>query len=358
MLPRRIGGGKRILANALLVALSLAIGLVALEGGGRLFATAVAKRGKLFQPDPELGWTPLPNLDLVRHNANGEPWHVVTDAAGIRGPATWSDDRRIRLLVLGDSFAFGEGVDLAARFDTLLEKHIPQLSVVNLGVMGYGPDQQLIRARPWKASLRRGDVLLLLTYGNDFYDLARTRHGGRAKPWLEESDGRLLERRPEMDAFDILRDRSYIFALLTRSLARLGASEDTERRLETVDELYRRWVVQEVADLLRRGVVVVIVHHGDKVFELPFDVEAMFERTCPGVSGCLALDEALARHPRAGVFLDDGHWAAGGHRIAAAQIAAYLRTLPRLALGSDRPKEQRSPVVGQDDDAAAPSNSL
>jgi hypothetical protein len=50
----------------------LAIGLVALEGGGRLCATAIAKRGKLFQPDAELGWTPLPNLDLVRDNANGD----------------------------------------------------------------------------------------------------------------------------------------------------------------------------------------------------------------------------------------------------------------------------------------------
>jgi hypothetical protein len=352
-----IGGGKRAIANALLVVLSLAIGLAALEAGGRLFATAIAKKGKLFRPDLELGWTPLPNLNLVRRNANGDPWHIVTDAAGIRGPSAWPDDGRTRLLVLGDSFAFGEGVDLADRFDTLVQDRVPNLAVVNLGVMGYGPDQQLIRARPWKQTLRRGDVLLVLTYGNDFYDLARARHGGRSKPWLQEVDGRLLEHMPAIDALDLLRDRSYVFTLLTRSLARLGQWEPAEQRLENVGELYRKWVLQEVKDLVARGVVVVIVHHGDTVFELPFDVDAMFERTCPAVSGCLALDDLLADHPRDEVFLEDGHWATGGHRIAALQIAAYLRTLPGLGLESDQPQRQHPPVLGQDD-AAAPSRRL
>jgi len=364
MLPGRIGG-KRVVANALMVVLSLAIGLVALEASGRLYATAIAKKGKLFRPDAALGWTPLPNLDIVRNNADGDPWRIATDAAGIRGPAAWSDESRTRLLVLGDSFAFGEGVDLAERFDTLVQERIPDLEIVNLGVMGYGPDQQLIRARPWKKTLRRGDVLLLLTYGNDFYDLAQTRHAGRSKPWLEEKGGRLIEHEPAIDALDVLRDRSYVFTLLTRSFAqldasgfgRLSTSEHTEQRLEIIGELYRRWVLQEVADLVQRGVVVVIVHHGDRVFELPFDVAAMFERTCLAVTGCLALDEVLAGHPREEIFLEDGHWAAGGHRIAADQIAAYLGTLPGLRLEPDR-EEQLSPVIGQDEAAAAPSSPL
>jgi hypothetical protein len=164
--------------------------------------------------------------------------------------------------------------------------------------MGYGPDQQLIRARPWKTQLRRGDALLLLTYhGNDFHDLIRTRHGGRSKPWIEESDGLLIEHKPAIDVFDHLRDRSYIFTLLTRSLARLDQSDHTERRLEGVDRLYQKWVSQQVEDLVARGVVVVIVHHGEGVRELPFEVEAVLADTCPAVSGCLALDQARRGRP-------------------------------------------------------------
>jgi hypothetical protein len=333
--------GKSAVRNMLLVAVSLAIGLVTLEAAGRVVATTVLKTGKLFRPDPELGWIPLANLDVSRKNANGDLWHIETDDAGIRGPSSWPDAEHRRLLVLGDSFAFGEGVDPADRFDTLIQEQIPNLAVVNLGVMGYGPDQQLLRARAWKSDLRRGDVLLLLTYGNDYYDLARTRHGGRSKPWLEDADDRLIEHGPAIDVFDHLRDRSYVFTLVTRSVAQLGASERTQERLERVDELYRKWVVQEVEDLVARGVLVVIAHHGDQVFELPFDVDAMFAKTCPAVSGCLALDEVLAEHPRDEIFLADGHWAAGGHRVAAEQIAAYLRTLPGFE--ADRASSQSPP---------------
>ena len=349
----RLGAGRQAALNAILVVLSLAFGLAALELGGRAFATVIAKQGKLFRPDTELGWTPLPNLDLTRKNANGELWHITTDAEGIRGPSGWGRDEQTRLLILGDSFAFGEGVDLDDRFDSLMRAQIPNLSIVNLGVMGYGPDQQLIRARPWQQQLRPGDALLLLTYGNDFYDLARTRHGGRSKPWLEEVRGRLVQRAPAIDALDILRDASYVVALLTRSAARLGQSERTERRLETVGELYRKWVLQETADLLARGVLVVIVHHGDRTFELPFDVAEVFARTCPGVSGCLALDEILAGHPRDEVFLRDGHWAAGGHRVAAAAIAGYLRTLPGFGAATGQPERPAAPAPGPAHSAAA-----
>jgi hypothetical protein len=355
MLSSCMATGRHTALNALLVVLSLVIGLAALEAGGRVFATVIAQQGKLFRPDGKLGWTPLPNMNLVRKNASGELWRVTTDAEGVRGPSVWGDDEQTRLLVVGDSFAFGEGVDLADRFDTLVQGRMPSLSIVNLGVMGYGPDQQLIRARPWKRTLRPGDAMLLLTYGNDFYDLARTRHGGRSKPWLQDVEGRLLEHEPAIETFDILRDRSYLFMLLTRSLARLGRSEHTEQRLETVGELYRKWVWQETADLLARGVRVVIVHHGDTTFELPFDLAEVFARTCPGVSGCLALDDVLASRPRAEVFLADGHWATGGHHIAAEQIAAYLQTLPGLGAAAGQPPDPSAPVIGQGDPAAAGS---
>jgi hypothetical protein len=198
-----------------------------------------------------------------------------------------------------------------------------------------------------------GDAVLLLTYGNDFYDLAQTRHGGRSKPWVQDVRGRLLEHQPAIDAFDVLRDRSYLFTLVTRSAARLGRSERTETRLETIGELYRRWVLQETADLLARGALVIIVHHGDAVFELPFQVAEVFARTCPGVSGCLGLDDVLAGHPRDEVFLEDGHWAAGGHRIAATEIAAYLETLPGFGAAAGQPKHPSAPVLGRDDASAA-----
>jgi hypothetical protein len=60
MLSDRMAIGRQAALNALLVVLSLAIGLAALEAGGRAVATVIARQGKLFRPDAELGWTPLP----------------------------------------------------------------------------------------------------------------------------------------------------------------------------------------------------------------------------------------------------------------------------------------------------------
>jgi hypothetical protein len=114
-------------------------------------------------------------------------------------------------------------------------------------------------------------------------------------------------------------------------------------------------MLQETADLLARGVLVVIAHQGDTVFELPFEVADVFARTCPGVSGCLALEGVLASRSRDDVFLADRHWAAGGHRIAAGQIAAYLQTLSGFGVAGGRASPPSAPVIGQGDAAAAGS---
>ena len=325
---------KRSLAsNLLLVMVSLVVGAVAMEAAAQVYAAQIARMGKLFAPHAEYGWLPLAGLDLVRRNSDGGMWHVVTDQEGIRGPAAWQPGRDVHLLVLGDSFAFGEGVDLDERFDTLLQERFANLSVINLGVMGYGPDQELIRARRWTGDLRAGDIVLLLTYGNDFLDLARTTHSGRSKPWLERQGGVLIEHRPDIGLIERLRDRSYIFSLAARRF-NTDLSGTFDARLEDSGALYRDWVLQETRPLLERGVRVVLAHHGDQVFELPFDVAAMFAEVCPALTGCLALDPASALRPRDEIFFNDGHWEAGGHRLAAEQIGDWLLTLdpigPRL----------------------------
>lgn len=336
--------------NLVLLIASLTVGALGLELAARLYVGAIANKDRLFTSDPEVGWVPLANIDLERRNVDGELWRIVTDANGVRGPATWPGDAATRLLVLGDSFAFGEGVDLEERFDTILRRRFPDLAVVNLGVMGYGPDQQLIRARRWVGKLRAGDVVLLLTYlGNDFHDLARVRHAGRPKPWLELRGDRLIEHPPATGWLATLRERSYVLARIMRSIALLQSpSERTDRRLAEAGRLYRRLIVQELAPLIRRGVRVVIARHGAGVIDLPFDVTATFAELCPQMTACIDLDPALAAHPRDQVFLSDGHWAPGGHRIAAEALAAHLASLAAQMARDDGP----TPV--READAAAP----
>jgi hypothetical protein len=318
-------------ARLLLVLASLVVGFIVSEAAAQIYVAKIAKQGKLFEPDELLGWITLPNLTLERINPDGEPWRIVTDGRSVRGPSTWQPGKT-RVLMVGDSFVFGEGVDLEERFDTLLAKAMPDLSIVNIGVMGYGPDQQLLRSRHWRDDLRKGDILMLVTYGNDFFDIAKPRHSGRSKPWIEDDDGNLVVHEPEFDFMDFVRNYSYVLYLLARQTSS-GNGDETEQRLEDAGDLYQKWVLEEVQELLDRGVRVVIVHHGDRVFELPFDVDATYASLCDQVSGCLALDPHLTALPRDAVFLKDGHWNAGGHRLAAEQIARYLQSHPWPASG-------------------------
>jgi hypothetical protein len=326
-------------AKLLLLLAALIVGFIVSEAAAQIYVAKIAKQGKLFASDAELGWIPLPNLRLERNNANGEPWWIATDANGVRGPSDWQPGKR-RLLMVGDSFVFGEGVDLEERFDTLLGQAVPDLSIVNIGVMGYGPDQQLIRARRWADDLRAGDILVLVTYGNDFLDISKPRHSGRSKPWIEDVDGNILVHEPDFSLMDLVRDHSYLMYKLAREMSS-GMADDTKERLASAGELYRRWVLEETGPLLERGVQVVIVHHGDRQFDLPFDIDAMFAATCSEVTGCLALDPYLNPLPREVVFLEDGHWNAGGHKLVAEQITRYLLADPRLA---PKPSADRASV--------------
>lgn len=222
-----------------------------------------------------------------------------------------------------NSFAFGEGVDIEDRFDTLIGERFPDLSIINLGVMGYGTGQQAIRLRAWEDKLRSGDILLLLTYSNDFFDIASTTQSGRSKPWFSIEDGTLTEHDVSIGPLEHIRDRSY---LLARLASKLNANDETRFRdmLNRAGELYERIVADEIARLTEKGIDVVLVHHGDHVFELPFDVDAVFEKTCRHVTSCLALDPYTDPLPEDEIFLSDGHWAEGGHAVAAEHIGDHL----------------------------------
>ena len=51
---------------------------------------------------------------------------------------------KIRVLAFGDSNTFGEGVKYGERFTDILELNYPNLEIINLGVPGYGLDQQFL----------------------------------------------------------------------------------------------------------------------------------------------------------------------------------------------------------------------
>ncbi|MHC5212351.1 MAG: SGNH/GDSL hydrolase family protein [Planctomycetota bacterium] len=97
--------------------------------------------------DAELGWAPVPGgadawgrYDRVGARADGSP---PAERTGSADGSTAGAPRRI--VTVGCSYAFGLGVEENETWASQLESLRPDLEVVNLGVVGYGLDQALLR---------------------------------------------------------------------------------------------------------------------------------------------------------------------------------------------------------------------
>ena len=94
--------------------------------------------------DPSKGWMPKPNLRDVKAFSDKI---LSTNSKGLRGKKDFpyvKSKERVRILVLGDSFTFGDHVSDDETYSHYLQELLPHAEVINMGVHGYGHDQMLI----------------------------------------------------------------------------------------------------------------------------------------------------------------------------------------------------------------------
>jgi lysophospholipase L1-like esterase len=151
----------------------------------------------LHQYDPNAGWKCYPNLDAryllpgsfnvrVRCNRQGlrDSDKSYIKAAGIR-----------RIIVLGDSFMWGYGVENNEMFSTVLQDLIPGTETVNFGVNGYSTVQQFVRLE--SEGLRyEPDVTVLVFVWNDLEDNFDDKKGGRPVAVIDKDNTLRIANRP------------------------------------------------------------------------------------------------------------------------------------------------------------------
>ena len=163
----------RALLRIVVVAVSLVLGLLAVEYV--LLRGALGYHGivdaQVVAYDEELGWKLQPNIDVPSSQLEFG-LRVRTDAMGLRTSGhtdTWRSIPR-RVLVAGDSFAFGWGVEgdqmFSARLQDALAANNVQAAVLNAGVPGFSTDQEYLLWRRLEAQVRP-EVVVLLISGND-----------------------------------------------------------------------------------------------------------------------------------------------------------------------------------------------
>ncbi|MBI4424069.1 MAG: SGNH/GDSL hydrolase family protein [Elusimicrobia bacterium] len=181
------------LALALASAATLAAAGLA-ELGGRLllpsharalevYRYAESERGKFCRFSPTLGWDGRPDARASFEWIDSRSF-VTQNRHGYRGRAhDYPRTGKPRLLVLGDSYVWGFGAEDGELFTDLIEERLAgRQEVVNLGVSGFGTDQELLLWEEKGGRWRPDHVLLAVDLPTDLTDIGATELYGHQKP--------------------------------------------------------------------------------------------------------------------------------------------------------------------------------
>jgi hypothetical protein len=251
----------------------------------------------------------------------------------VRGTREFSYERQPglkRVVVLGDSFTYGEDVSDEETYCAVLAEQSPGLEVINLGVHGYGVDQMLLYLKE-EGLKYRPDVIVV---GFPYLDVARDRLAFRdyAKPRFLLRGGQLeLNNSPVPPPEQILAEeiyRSKTLDLLSLLSTRLhdAAARDAEARELTAA------ILQEIESLAKSvGAQPVFVYlpvlnelADTAPAESPkerFLSELARQRHIP----CLQLRPTFIKSGE--TLTTRGHWTPVEHRLAGAALHDKLREL-------------------------------
>jgi lysophospholipase L1-like esterase len=163
---------KKILGTIVLTLLSTVIALLLLEISVRMIIGVPQKEvlpAARVIPDPDTGWVMLP---LDEHYTYEQ--YVKLNSLGFRGPELSSKGKNeYRILAIGDSHVYGQGVAENELMTAVLEKKLDQsappcsYSVTNMGVRAYSTNNELALLKKFGLPLDPDHVIVFF-FINDF----------------------------------------------------------------------------------------------------------------------------------------------------------------------------------------------
>ena len=331
--PRLDRKGRRnsgVLKRLALMGMSTLISLLVLEVGARVFASMThQERGMTF--DSDLGWRPLPNVEKI-----GTVWGVVRPAT--TNSHGWRDRERtfekptgmLRAVAIGDSFTFGVGVDDGERFTDLLEGMVDDVEVINLGVAGYGTDQELRVLETQAFSYDPDAVILTVCVLNDLDDIKFRRMYSWPKPYYSLEKSRLRMTSPSLSWVMRLRLTSYLAEFLYQRLPkpvserRVVADATLADKARLFQALIGRFV-EETSD--REVALVAVLAYGPDEMDEDAGEVARYVTSALGRAGVPWLDTRelfIGRSREVARMYRGTHWSDEGHSLVAEAVVGLL----------------------------------
>jgi len=231
----------------------------------------------------------LPNAkSTFRHlPANGQAViHVRYDSLGNRASSVGNQQNSHPLLVFGDSFIAAEFSEDTATFTerlgSLLRKRNGDLSgAVNAGVVGYGPDQVLLRIPAALDLIRPSRVVIAVFAGNDFGDVLRNRlfrldSAGRLQGQHAALDESI--RRQEMSANSRWYLAKLVFRIRNSSLPLDTSATENATRSRQLVETWRQERSVEFVQAMRGDTVVTNLYNDTPDVDIQIDPAATSSR--------------------------------------------------------------------------------
>ena len=123
----------------------------------------------IYEADENLGWKLKANIDMIHKAPTGEyNYSIKTNSQGQRGPEQVILEDDYVILVIGDSFTFGQGVEEEEIFFNKLKGF--SLKIINTGVSGYNTKQELEVAKKFMLNQKVDLVIVGFFAGNDVTD--------------------------------------------------------------------------------------------------------------------------------------------------------------------------------------------
>ena len=169
-----------LLLPVYVVAVALAVFAATVRGLGRLLEPRFTMWTELIEYHPLLGWKPRPKLDVHYLALGDDVFRIITDEEGWPGRRSLDDSD---LVVIGDSFAFGYGIDINRSFAALSSR----VKVKAVGAPGFSMVHGVLLMEQFAERLRGKLVVWMPFFDNDLQDnLAPEMRGYRA-PFVRPS---------------------------------------------------------------------------------------------------------------------------------------------------------------------------
>ena len=303
-----------------LMCVSLVISLSLIEFALRFYRLGDDERNLLYEHHELYGW--FPQIDINRTFTGAKTIQVSHNSYGFRGSEFNLNTKKKKILILGDSFAYGYDSEEGEIFSQILGNELEDYEIFNLGVSGYSTDQELLLLKEY-FHLINPDLVYLLYCHNDWYGNSVNHvYNGYYKPY-------------------------YILDSETK-LIRLKGIPVPKSMLHLKFEyplLYKSKIAIWVTNLLHNNKIVEITENPQITFEILKELKSFTEQNqnadfkvgivgvggTPGLSRFLNNENfdwiTIDKYLDEKFFTSSGHWSRLGNKRAAKEMLDHIQKI-------------------------------